>query len=285
MGNLGVIARFEVRRLMKSTGGVLGFALAFVIYLWIALKLREWGAEAQGSSELQALKGAGGEAMGKQIMEGVVGWFVDLEPAVIGDMLVNHSPFSLVFFLVALVINPLVSILATFDQTGGDISTRHIRYLLLRTDRRSLYWGKVLGATIYYAVGIGILVAIVGGFGIATGAMPASELLYLVRMWITLSLAAVPFIALNAFSNALIGSAGGAFGITFGYYAVVWLISSVGSWVNDSVGMLEYLSPSAMKYSLAADDFAVVGKAALHMGVIAVIALFLGHVLFQRRDV
>jgi ABC-type transport system involved in multi-copper enzyme maturation permease subunit len=285
MRNIGIIARFEVRRLMKGTGGVLAFALAFVIYLWLALKLREWGAEAQNSAELQALKGAGGEALGKQLMEGAVGWFVDLDDATVGQMLGNHSPFALVFFLVALALNPLISILATFDQTGGDIATRHIRYLLLRTDRRSLYWGKVLGAFFYFSIGIGLLVGIVGAFGIFGGGMPGSEALYLVRIWITLSLAAIPFIALNAFSGALAGNAGAAFGITFAYYSIVWLISSVGSWVNDSVGVLEYLSPSAMKFSLAADDFAVIGKATLHMGVIAVLALFLGNILFQRRDV
>ena len=285
MRDIGIIARFEVRRLMKSTGGVLAMALAFVIYLWLALKLREWGAEAQGSSELQAIKGAGGDAMGKQIMEGAVGWFIDLDSATVGQMLLNHSPFALVFFLVALAINPIISILATFDQTGGDISTRHIRYLLLRTDRGSLYWGKMIGATLYFSIAIGIMVGIVGAFGILTGAMPGSEILYLVRIWLTLSVAALPFIALNAFSGALAGSAGAAFGITFGYYAIAWLVSSVGGWFNENLKVLEYLSPSSMKFNLAADDLAVVGKAALHMGVVAVIAVVLGNMLFQRRDV
>lgn len=285
MRDIGIIARFEVRRLMKSTGGVLAMALAFVIYFWLALKLREWGAEAQGSSELQALKGAGGDAMGKKLMEGAVGWFIDLEPSTIGKMLQNHSPFGLVFFLVALAINPLISILATFDQTGGDISTRHIRFLLLRTDRGSLYWGKFLGAVVYYTIAMGVLVGIVGAFGILGGAMPGSEVLYLVRIWLTLSAGALPFIALNAFSNALSGSAGAAFGITFGYYGVVWLISAVGGWFNEALDKIAYLSPSAMKFNLGADELSVVGTAAAHMIGIGLLALILGNVMFQRRDV
>lgn len=285
MRDIGIIARFEVRRLMKSTGGVLAMALAFVIYFWLALKLREWGAEAQGSAELQALKGAGGDAVGKKLMEGVVGWVVDLDSATIGKMLVNHSPFALVMFLIGLAINPLISILATFDQTGGDISTRHIRFLLLRTNRSSLYWGKFCGALLYYAFAMAFLVAVVGGFGIFGGAMPGGEALYLLRMWLTLVAGAVPFIALNSFANALSGSAGAAFGITFGFYGVVWLISAVGGWINDAFKKLEYLSPSAMKFSLAADDFAVVGKAAAHMFAIGLVALILGSIIFQRRDV
>lgn len=264
---------------------MLAMALAFVIYLWLALKLREWGAEAQGSSELQAIKGAGGDAVGKQMVERAVGWFVDLDSSTVGQMLLNHSPFALVFFLVALAINPIISILATFDQTGGDISSRHIRYLLLRTDRGSLYWGKMLGATLYFSMSIGVMVAIVGAFGILSGAMPGSEVLYMVRIWLTLTVAALPFIALNAFSGALTGSAGGAFGVTFAYYAVAWLVSAVGGWFNDGLKVLEYLSPSSMKYNLAADDLMVVGKAVLHMGIIAVIAVVLGNLLFQRRDV
>lgn len=284
MRDIGIIARFEVRRLMKSTGGVLAMSLAFIFYFWIAIKLREWAAEAQGSAELQAIKGAG-ETVGKSIMEGVVGWFVDLEPAAVGKLIANHSPFALMFFLVALAINPLVSILATFDQTAGDISTRNIRFLLLRTNRTSLYWGKALGAVLYFGVATAILVGSIGVFGILSGAMPGSDLLYLVRIWLTLTVAAVPFVALNACSGAMVGSAGGAFGITFGYYAIVWLLSALGGWINESMKAVAYLSPSAMKFSLAADDFAVFGKALGHMGIIAVIALVVGNAIFQRRDV
>lgn len=262
---------------------MLAMTLAFVIYLWLALKLREAIVDVQSATG--GLQDSGAEAMGKQLMEGVVGWFVDLESGTFSEMLAGHSPFALVFFLVALAVNPLVSILATFDQTGGDISTRHIRYLLLRTNRRTLYWGKVLGATLFVSLILGVLVAIVAGFGILGGATPASEILYFVRIWLTLSVSAIPFIALNAWANALAGSAGGAFGITFGYYATVWLISAVGGWVDDTVKMVGYLSPSALKFSLAADDLAIVGKGLVHMGIIAAIGLALGSLMFQRRDV
>ena len=279
MRNIRIIARFEVARLARSTGGVLFMALATIIYAYVALKLVRWAAEVREATSLA------GDDPASKILTGFVGWLVDIEPDALAKMIGEHAPFALVFFFVGLAVNPLLAILGTADQTGSDIQTRHIRYLLLRTDRASLYWGKTLGAVFFYGVAMAVLCGLIGGAALWGGALVAGDLLYFGRIWLTLTLFAVPFIALNGLTSALTGHAGLGLVVTLAFYMVVWLISAIGSWAAPAVASIEYLSPSALKFDLASDELVTLGKAVAHMAVVTVVAGLIGSTLFKRRDV
>ncbi|MEZ4464373.1 MAG: hypothetical protein R3F43_07605 [bacterium] len=280
MRNIRIIARFEVARLARSTGGVLFLALATIIYAYVALKLVRWAAEVR---EATALADADNPA--NKILTGFVGWLVDIEPEALTKMIGEHAPFALVLFFVGLAVNPLLAILGTADQTGSDIQTRHIRYLLLRTDRASLYWGKTLGALLFYGVSMAIICGLIGGAALWGGAIGAGDLPYFLRVWLTLTLFAVPFIALNGLTSAMTGHPGLALVVTLAFYMVVWLISAIGAWAAPQVAFIEYLSPSALKFDLASDDLTVLGKAIGHMAAVTVVAGLIGSTLFKRRDV
>ena len=280
MRNINIIARYEVGRQIRSTGGVLFLALAGIIYAYVALRLVKWAAEFKDKVPL-----GGSDDPVQGIFTGFIGWLVEIEPGQLEKLIANHSPFALVFFFVALAVNPLLAIMASSDQTAGDIQTRHIRYLLLRTDRGSLYWGKTLGSLVFYGASLAVLIGLVAGAAFLGGAIGAGDLLYFGRIWLTLTLFAVPFIALNGFSGALTGHPGLAMLVTLAYYMVVWLISAIGSWGAPAVENVQYLSPSAFKFELAADDLAILGKAAGHMAIVTVVALAVGLTLFKRRDV
>lgn len=279
MRNIGIIARYEVGRLIRSTGGVLFLALAVTIYAYVTIKLVKWAAEFKSASDLAA-----GDP-GANVLTGAIGWLVDIEPGQLNTLIAKHPPFALVFFFVALAVNPLLAILGTSDQTASDIQTRNIRYLLLRTDRGSLFWGKVLGSLVFYGLSMALLCGIIAGLSTWAGASTVGDLLYFGRIWLTLTVFALPFIALNAFSGALTGHPGLALITTLGYYMVVWLISTVGGWTSDKAEYIQYLSPSAFKYELATDSLEVLGKAVAHMAIVTTLALGLGVTYFKRRDV
>lgn len=83
------------------------------------------------------------------VPEAVSGWvdyLLDGRPALLSAM-----------FFVLLFGTPLLIPYGGFNQTSGDIGNRGLRYLLLRTERANIYYGRLL-ATMIMAAGVQILV-------------------------------------------------------------------------------------------------------------------------------
>lgn len=83
------------------------------------------------------------------------------------DYLLNGRPalLSAIFFILLFGM-PLLIPYGGFNQTSGDIGNRGLRYLLLRTRRANIYWGRLL-ATMIMAVVVQILV--IGTIGLYLG--------------------------------------------------------------------------------------------------------------------
>ena len=99
---------------------------------------------------------------------------IELDRATVESVLTDHPPLLLALYSVAIFALPWLCIFGTFDQMASDISTRHSRFLLIRSDRATLFVGNAVGAlgfiALCEAVGLGVLACTLMGKGALGGA-------------------------------------------------------------------------------------------------------------------
>lgn len=275
-----IVTGFELRRALRTPGGVLFLAMFGIIWGWILLRLRE------ASGPLLEMRTAvGGETAGvESVLGGVIGWLIDMEPERLFALFKAHSPVMLLYFYLGLALTPTFALLSSFDQTATDISTRHLRFVLLRTDRTSYYLGKIVAALGIYALAIGVTTAAALVISIMDGGGPA-DALYALRIWLSLVAYAVPFVCLSGLTAALTGHPALGLLLSVGYIFLVWMLAAAGSLAAPVLKNLSWLSPTRMKNNLLLDEMGdwlvVVG----HAGAFTAAVLIFGLWVFSRRDV
>ena len=277
---LPTIVLDELARVLRSPRGLLFSVFFLGSFVPMGLSIRRLAAEI-GDARLPT-----DDRLVELVYEPVA-WFTELDRSVIADLVRDHPPALLVLFAAAIWVTPLLTMLATFDQTASDIRTRHLRFLLTRTDRATLFTGKVLGAWALMALAFGVGVGLAGvliassSAGVGGGAGWA----YLFRIWLSLTLFALPFVGLMALTGALTGHPYLALGAGVGLQFGVWLLAVGGGAAVDLLAHAQNLFPTAWKYLLVSDRPADLGLALGHQLGLAAIFLTAGWLLFRRRDV
>ncbi len=282
----GIITRFELRRLLVSAPGVLFMVFFACFYIWLAVKMAGWQ---EPLEEIRTGATALGLSHDSNPVLGMLGWLLDMKPSQLGALFEQHPPVLLILFAVTLLLTPFLVLILATDQTASDISRRHARYLVVRTDRRTLYLAKSLSVFIFWSLAAAFATITVGIVCISAdllGDASIGEVLaYLVRIFVTIVFFGLPFIALAGLAAALVGHAALAALVTFGSWGAITILGWALSLQFKQLDKLEYLFPTAMKYQLMSDDLGQVLLAAGHQLAFAVVALVVGMKVFQRRDV
>jgi hypothetical protein len=111
-------------------------------------------------------------------------------------------------FLILLFGMPFVISFLAYNQVSGDIQSLGLRYLLLRTERSNIYFGRFLGTVIFSTAVIAIIVATITFYlGARTRIYPAMELIgWAAWGFVALSVLMVPYIALCSLISASVRS-------------------------------------------------------------------------------
>lgn len=112
-----------------------------------------------------------------------------------------------VYWLFGVFIFPFIAVLMTSDQTASDASRGTIRFLLLRTSRNQLLFGRFIGQLIIMIILIGLTMTAALVMGIIRE--PSNVFATIPQLGIVASnliLVCLPFIALMALFNSLIQS-------------------------------------------------------------------------------
>lgn len=278
---ISVVTRFELRQLLRSPNGVLFIALFGIFFGWVLLKLHGFSGEL---IELRSrISDVNADALGDTL--GWLSWLIDIEGPAFIKLLQSHSPFLVLAFYLVVGATPFFALLSSFDQLASDIGSRHIRFLLLRADRTSLFLGKALASLELYALLTGVYAFAAWGIAIVAGAAEVGEVLYVLRIWGTCVVFAVPFIALSACAAVLVAHPLLGLLTSLGYVALVWMISAVAAFGNPTLSKIDMLSPSALKYELLLDDLGGLAPVLIHITVFTLIIGALGYIVARRRDV
>jgi ABC-type transport system involved in multi-copper enzyme maturation permease subunit len=189
-------------------------------------------------------------------------------------------------FLVLVFGLPLAISFLAFNQVSGDVQSRGLRYLLLRTERGNIYLGRFLGTVVFSTGVIAFLIlTIVLYLGLKTGLYPARELLiWSVQGFYALSMLMLPYIAVCAMISACVSSPFLSLILAKLIIAGTLLFAAIGTFVWEPLKYIKYLLPWGWQNHLLHPSWLHWGGAGLACLAYTAVFLMLGYRRFERRD-
>jgi len=203
------------------------------------------------------------------------------------DFLLDDRPSLLsAIFLILLFGWPLVVAFGAFDLYSGDIGSRQLRYQLLRVDRGSIYFGRLLGMLVTFALVLlllGTTVTAYMGFKLALYPWPA------LLGWgaygtVALVVVSVPYIALCAWISTAFGSSFASLTIASLVIGGVPLFALLGQRMHEYASYANYLLPWGFQMRLFHHEPAQVALAVGGCALQTALFTWLGYRKFTRRD-
>jgi hypothetical protein len=203
------------------------------------------------------------------------------------DYLLDDRPALLsAIFLVLLFGVPLLVPFGAFNQTAGDIGNRGLRYLLLRTERANIYYGRLL-ATAAFAVGVQAVVVLTIALylGFKVNVYDGMEIAsWSVRGFVALALASAVYVALCAWLSAGRDSPMAALVMCNLVIGGVLLGSFLAAFAWEPARYSSYLLPWPIQNLLLAPDLGTVAWVAAACVGYIVAFTWLGAYTFENRD-
>lgn len=181
---------------------------------------------------------------------------------------------------------PFLVCVGSFNQFSGDIQSKGLRYLLLRTERANLFFGRFLGTLVFTLVMLAVLLLVVFLYLAfkANFYAPGEVALWLLQGYVALVLFSVPYIALCSWISASIDSPFVSLVICELVIVVVPAFVAIGSGIETNIQYLGYITPWPLKYQLLHPNPLHFLAATLAMIGFTGLFLWVGMRTFQSRD-
>ena len=202
--------------------------------------------------------------------------------------LIRKQPaFLSILFLVFCMIIPSIFVFSSFNQISGDAKNRGLRYILMRTDRHSLFIGKLLGSIVVTFLFLLVLfISILLYVRIKLDLYATYSLIkWGVRGFLGFAVISVPYIALALTFSGLINSGAGALGSTLGLLIIIPLLGRLLKTIWEPLWIINLLLPYKLSFFIFHPKGWVVLISAVGLIGYAAIYGFLGLLYFRRRDV
>ena len=295
--HIRLIALYSMRFAMRTGGGIVfimvlltvGFSIASLFISPVEAILAK-----SGASTAETLAETYRQISTSDTIKSAVSWITGADPAQSSYLITEKPALLSAILLFLLMFIPYTTCLGAFNQTAGDIGNRGFRYLLLRTERRNIFFGRFVGAVSFTVISSTFTMAVVALYlqfkvGIYSGVD--------IWMWSLQGLFAIlalslPYAALCAWFSAMLDSAFGALAICLlvaGFTVLlITLFQSVGTLsLNMKQGDLDWLqrlTPWGWKYELLSGKLQIRSMAYLAMAGFTGLFLWLGLRSFERRD-
>jgi ABC-type transport system involved in multi-copper enzyme maturation permease subunit len=204
------------------------------------------------------------------------------------SFLLEEKPALLsAIFLVLLFGMPFVISFLAYNQVSGDIQSHGLRYLLLRTERSNIYFGRFFGTVVFSTVVIAIIIATITLYlGAKTRIYPAMALIgWAAWGFLALSILMVPYIAVCSMISAAVDSPFLSLVMAKVIIAGTLLLALGGSIAWKPAKHLLYVLPWGWQSHLLHPSPAHWLSAALACLVYAAAFLTAGYYRFEKRDI
>ncbi len=293
MAQVKLIALYSMRFAIRTGGGivsllVVGLAALIVASIFIqpVEDLMRTSPE-MGHTERSTAEFVAEIAESDAFVDGVE-WFTDAGEEESVYLLREQPALLSLIFLVLLMLFPTLTCFSSFNQTSGDIGSRGLRYLLIRTERPNIFFGRFLGTFFFSTIsimGVVLLISLYVGFKLQV--YPALEIIsWTLQGGLALLVISLPYIALCAWFSCLIDAPFGALAI-----CLLMVLFPVGilKMTNNMVlkgkhDWLELLTPWGWKYDLLSSDIVTRLIACGVMLGFTAVFLALGMRAFAKRD-
>lgn len=189
-------------------------------------------------------------------------------------------------FLILMFGWPLIVAFGAFDLYAGDISSRQLRYQLLRADRASIFFGRLFGTLVTFTLVLILLGTTVSLYMAAK--LPLYEFTELMS-WtvygvVALLIVTLPYVALCAWISASIGGSFAALSIVVLVIGGVPLIAMFGRMQSEYADYINYLLPWGFQTRLFHHEPSQVAMAIGGCALQTALYGWLGYRKFMRRD-
>ncbi|MFP6874275.1 MAG: hypothetical protein VCA55_12305 [Verrucomicrobiales bacterium] len=293
-----LIAFYSMRFALRSGGGLMFLLIFLTVGLSVASlfitpleQLVKYDSAVPGGMDAAEISTT---ILESEMVADAVEWITDSDRSQSEYLLQEQPALLSAILLILLIAVPFTTCFGAFNQTSGDIASRGLRYLLLRTERINIFLGRFVGVVLFTIVSaIGTMLVIILYVQFKVGVYPGMDL----WLWGFQGLAAVfflslPYIALCAWISCLLDSAFGSlaicllisgFSLVILYMLKLVLVTSMKV-DPESLGWLSQTLPWGWKYELLHGDPGVRMMAMLVMIAFTLAFLFLGLRHFQKRD-
>ncbi len=203
------------------------------------------------------------------------------------DYLLEDQPALLTaVVLVLLYCTPFFVILGAFNLFSGDIQSRGLRYLLLRTERSNIFFGRYLGTVVFTIILFGLLFGVIIGYmGLKLDVYSWPALLFWgLRAWLAVTVLTFPYAALAAWISSAVDSPFGSLVISNLLVGSIPLFALLGKSNFEWLTYIVYLIPWGTTNGLLHYDLnrvvATIGASAIY----SVVFLAFGYRYFAKRD-
>jgi ABC-type transport system involved in multi-copper enzyme maturation permease subunit len=190
-------------------------------------------------------------------------------------------------FLVLIFGMPFVISFLAYNQISGDVQSHGLRYLLLRTERSNIYFGRFLGAVLFSTIVIATIVATITFYlGVKTRIYPALALTgWAACGFLALSVLMVPYIALCSMISASVDSPFLSLVLAKVIITGVLLLAIAGSMAWKPAKYLLYALPWGWQSHLLDPAPSHWLGAVFACFAYTVVFLMLGYYRFEKRDI
>jgi ABC-type transport system involved in multi-copper enzyme maturation permease subunit len=203
------------------------------------------------------------------------------------DFLLVDEPALLSAILLVLVFGmPFAISFLAFNQVTGDIQTHGLRYLLLRTERGNIYFGRFLGTAAFSTAVMVILIATITLYlGLRIRIYPAAALTaWALRGFLALTILMLPYIAVCSIISASVDSPFLSLVLAKLTIGGVLLLAVLGSLKWEAMRWIKYALPWGWQNHLLHPQASHWLGAAVACLVYTAVFLFLGYARFETRD-
>ena len=203
------------------------------------------------------------------------------------NFLLEKKPALLsTIFLVLTFGMPFVISFLAYNQISGDNQNHGLRYLLLRTERSNIYFGRFIGTVVFSTAVMAIIVATITFYlGAKTRIYPAPALIgWAACGFLALSLLMVPYIALCSLISVSVDSPLLSLVVAKLVIAGVLFLAIIGSMAWKPAKYLKFALPWGWQCNLLHPEPARWMGAVAGCLVYAAVFLMLGYYRFEKRD-
>ena len=290
--HIRIVSAYWMRFSVRTGGGLMALFLVLVTGLSIAhMFITPVEGLLEKAPELGHTQGEAADTIARiaesEQIRDIVGWITGQDEGEVEYLLREQPALLSVIWLMLLIAFPFVTAIGAFNQTAGDIGSKGLRYLLLRTQRANIYFGRTLG-TLYFSTAslllLLVLVLLYVGLKLniySLGALAGSGL----QGFLALLFLSLPYIAMCGWISSLFDSAFASLAICLllvGGPIVAFKLVDAAS--RTDLAWLERLLPWGWKYELLSGDLGTRVLAYAVMLGFTAFFLLLGLRHFQRRD-
>lgn len=296
-GHVGLVARFWSKFALRTGGGLVFLLILVLAGLGVAGAFINPVESLVANEDLRTLSRESGrdltaktlvqEVAEARVVRDAIGWITGGDDAQTHYLLNSHPALLSAILLLLLMMFPMLICFGGFNQTSGDIQNRGLRYLLLRTERANIFFGRFAGALVFTLLYTGLLIVLVVcyvafklqiyGFG--------ELMLWGLQGWVALVFLGIPYLAMCAWISAIIDSPFGSLVLCMLLVTIpVAFVGALAMALRVSYSGLVRILPWGWKYDLLHGDVGTRLLAIVVMLGFTGLFLLLGMRTFHRRD-